>query len=1517
MPLLGGPSEKYGNRYEGKWIARCLTELLAEEVEVVRLEPPGEEGEGCELWLKRRGIIEHHQVKRQHSLQQGWTIPELGRRGVLRTAFEKTTKSDSKFVFASSVSAGGLEELIEPARQGVSLSEFKREYLKGSRGQAWKDLLREWRLQLTAALGGGSKQDIADEPCEALAYERLQRIEVRTMDEISLGEWVETKCRTLSTKNPRETFGAIIVYASEHPTAEIHANTLWEYLSSLGHRRTLYSKEKSVIEAVNAQNQRYMRLLDPIQGAAWIDRGEVDEALQYLEGYGNKRAVLISGQAGVGKSVALGQIIRRIREKEYPHLYFRIDRLDPEKLPERIGTQMGLPAPPVEILAGLADGRTCVLVIDQLDAVSMVSGRNPEFFDCIHEIIRKVEVFPNMRLIMACREFDLDKDNRLRELVAEKGIAKEVKIGLLAQNSVRQVLDCNGIDGKACPDHQVELMRLPLNMKVYLEVMAGRKGVPRLVTSVVSLFDAFWAMKRTSVSERIKPKEVKWEAVVDALIDRMMQKQALFAPATALDACAETAKAMVSEGVLAEDDQRVGFFHEAFFDYCFARRFLGKGDDLLAFLKSGEQHLFKRAPLRQVLVHLHESDRPEFIRQVKAILEDHGIRYHIKTAVLDTLKRLGSPCDRLWQLFAALLTSPARELALGVQGVLSDNREWFRFLHEKGVIKEWLASDVGDVRGIAQRMISANINAFPDETADLLMPYVGMSPEWNRMIMLAMWGGERTCSRAVFDLFLQLVSRKMLASDGEEHEFWMCLHGLPDKHPEWAVEAVGLHLAQELEGIDSEGISRGSLRHDQSGVHLIVQIAERAPQAYLNDILPLMITTVEKTAREREDKLLYGDVWGARSFGDEPMSMEEAILAGCEKALRIIASSAPDDFIRVVDQLRPYGDYDSINYLMIRGFAVAAQPGADLAVEYILANPQRMECGWGVSSGGDVSFWAARECIEHVSPMCSMPLLKRLCDVAVDYFPKWERTKGGYKSRGYWQMVILPVIDPMRRTPNVTARIGEWMRKNPGWSITPPKSLSSQFEGAPIPDCAIGRMSDEQWIGAMRAYNMERESRPGRLFKGGACQLYQELRKATIRNPNRFAALACRFDSHVQSTYFDEILIGLSESNAESSAVYSVVRHFFSLPDKPGSRWICRPIKKFSQEMIPDDILGMIGWLATEATDPVVDRPFGRKSNGNGKSGSDDLLSAAINSTRGTAAEVLETLIFDDLGRASYFLPYLERMICDPVVAVRTTVAAALLGLYRHNESRAVDLFIKLCDTPRDDLLATFYADRFLYYANYRHHDRLRPILERMICSEIKEVKEAGAKHYALAQFRHISARPEANQCLDGDESLRLGVARVAEANLFQADCVEFCHPVLERLFNDPSKRVRDEAASAFRRAQNKDLGTCRGLLRVFIKSAAFAENVEDLTRAMKASTINMDDEILAVGDAVACALEAGMANSRGRLYLEGEIISDLVLRTYRQSNDPAFQSQCLDLIDRLIKVEAYGISKELEAFER
>ena len=56
-------------------------------------------------------------------------------------------------------------------------------------------------------------------------------------------------------------------------------------------------------------------------------------------------------------------------------------------LPSDVGQQLGLPDSPVNVLAAIAQGQDCMLVIDQLDATSLASGRNPQFFDCINEIL--------------------------------------------------------------------------------------------------------------------------------------------------------------------------------------------------------------------------------------------------------------------------------------------------------------------------------------------------------------------------------------------------------------------------------------------------------------------------------------------------------------------------------------------------------------------------------------------------------------------------------------------------------------------------------------------------------------------------------------------------------------------------------------------------------------------------------------------------------------------------------------------------------------------------------------------------------------------------------------------------------------------------------------------------------------------------------------------------------------------------------------------------------------------------
>ncbi len=244
---------------------------------------------------------------------------------------------------------------------------------------------------------------------EQVAYERLKRIYTKNEDEDSLTENVDLILRTLIREDPETVRNDLAAFTMENVTKILYADDIWAYLESRNYRRVDYSKDASVLAAIQDCNQRYENLITHIRSDIRISRNETKKVLEILLGDEDKQSVLVSGEAGIGKSVVLGQVIKKIKEESIPHLYFRVDRLDPTELPKNVGKQLGLPASPVEVLGGIAKNRMSILIIDQMDAVSLASGRKSDFFPCIHEIIRQVESFSNMRLLMACRSFDLKK----------------------------------------------------------------------------------------------------------------------------------------------------------------------------------------------------------------------------------------------------------------------------------------------------------------------------------------------------------------------------------------------------------------------------------------------------------------------------------------------------------------------------------------------------------------------------------------------------------------------------------------------------------------------------------------------------------------------------------------------------------------------------------------------------------------------------------------------------------------------------------------------------------------------------------------------------------------------------------------------------------------------------------------------------------------------------------------------------------------------------------------------------
>lgn len=100
---------------------------------------------------------------------------------------------------------------------------------------------------------------------------------------------------------------------------------------------------------------------------------------------------------------------------------------------------------------------------------------------------------------------------------------------------------------------------------------------------------------------------------------------------------------LISGHVLVADGSHLAFFHEAFFDYAFARGWVNRNETLVAFLQGGEQELFRRAQVRQILVHLRDDDQERYLTEVKSVLSEPGIRFHIKETVLAYLGSLPDP----------------------------------------------------------------------------------------------------------------------------------------------------------------------------------------------------------------------------------------------------------------------------------------------------------------------------------------------------------------------------------------------------------------------------------------------------------------------------------------------------------------------------------------------------------------------------------------------------------------------------------------------------------------------------------------------------------------------------------------------------------------------------------------------------------------------------------------------------------------------------------------------------------
>ncbi len=1503
-------------RYEHWWtLSECLR-LLHGAADALRVEAL--DAGRAALVVTADARREIHDARREHP-RDAWNPGALdaGAGRPLETIGDRLAGNGDLFVL---VSGSGARELSEPctaAAGSESAEAFERDWLTTRVRREWfAGLLRRW---------------ICD---PAAAVDRLRRIDVRTVGETLLEQRARWGAQALFAADAGAVVPRLLAVAQGAEQGALTRRGFVERLARRGFRPRRLRAPGRAGEQAAAATDRY---LDGARrgfiGGRVMPRAPAARLAARLDAGGES---VLTGRPGAGKTACAAGVVDALRARGTPVLAFRLDHVDTAATTAELGRRLDLEESPVLVLAeaARAAGRTGVLLVDQVDPAAGPSG-GPDAGGLAERLVheaRGVRPRAAIHAVLACRAFDWRNDPHLRRLLP--GGEARIDVPELDRGAVLRALADAGFDPASAGEVQLEILRLPQHLRVFLESGAEAPNVPAFGTPT-ALFDRYWNAKRRAVAARAAPLPDQWMAAVGTLCGELTSARTRTAPVERLDEVSPAwLERLAAEGVITLAGRRCGFAHETFFDYCAARVFFNRRESLVSWLKGSEQHLFRRARIRQTLAYLRGADPALYARELGRLLADEGVRPHVKDLCLALVADAPDPTEREWAVWERWIAPALRAAADGAArpdplSALAWRRffespSWFAFAERRGVIEGALAADDERLARTALGYLERHHRQAPDAVAGLLEPYADAGGAWPARLRSFMEGAAPQASRRLFDLFLRLIDVGALdearGRGGPDATFWSMLRGLGEQRPEWVPEVVAHRLRRRLAVLRSAREDVGgheSPGYDADAARIFDRAAREAPGAFvehaLGPVLDLSDAALTGTAPPRRDA-----VWPVTAAAEHPEA-DHACLSGLAAALGALARDGDPAPADALAELRGR-DTHVANRLLLAAYEGGAARYADEAAALLCDEPWRFECGFS-----DNPRRHAAETIRAIAPRCAAASRERLERVLLDYVAPDERGIRRYRQSGRARLALLSAIPAELRGPRAAAE-AQAMERRFGTSGGGPRTIAVDSAAPPIDESAAETMTDEQWLDAV-ARRRPRAALAG--WRGGGrdapWELAGRLEARAALDPERFAALALRLPADAHPAFLDRALAGLRNAAAPADLKLEVCRKAFVEARGPCGRSVAEALGSI-REPLPNDAVRMLHWLATEHEDPAAAAEWRAED-------------AGVETARGSAARAVRNLVLRDASCLPRLRVTVDRLVRDPNASVRACAAGVVRAVAGHDPALGMRLFRAL-DLSDDRLLAAPDVCGFVRDNLRGRFPDVRPFLERMLRSPADEVREAGARLATLAALEHagaggltagetppavaaMSAQREDRGAADmaaaarrGEPAHRLGVARVAAANLAVPEYRAWSEATLTALFDDDDGAVRRRAAACFRHVRDAPLEPYGGLMEAFCRSRAFGDDPASILNTLEASRERLPGAACVVCETFLDRFGAEARDGRGDRRADALTVAALAFRVCRQHPADEWTKRALDLVDRLCLERIGDAPGALERFE-
>jgi len=326
---------------------------------------------------------------------------------------------------------------------------------------------------------------------------------------------------------------------------------------------------------------------------------------------------LLAGDAGIGKSVILKELLLELRSREIPVIGIKADRFYVKSIREfNEKIDLGDSIEKV-ILTIKKQYDKVVILIDQIDALAQSVSISTEYIDTFTKVICKLADFEGVRIVVSCRIYDLNYDNELKFYNNQEVF----KVDLLTEENVNTVLEKLGINLSIVPKSLLELLRTPNHLNVFCKIQRSTIAFNE-IRSLYDLYNLLWRTRIVAMPQHSKANGLRCQELVYELASLMYSSQKILLSISPIliDKYLYELEHLKSNGILTEKSGEVHFFHQTFYDYAFARSFVESDKEVIDYLLENNQAIHIRSSLKMILGFLREKDPKKYIKFLNEVL---------------------------------------------------------------------------------------------------------------------------------------------------------------------------------------------------------------------------------------------------------------------------------------------------------------------------------------------------------------------------------------------------------------------------------------------------------------------------------------------------------------------------------------------------------------------------------------------------------------------------------------------------------------------------------------------------------------------------------------------------------------------------------------------------------------------------------------------------------------------------------------------------------------------------------